>query len=71
MVTGREFAQADEWWSYRGTPMNLAAAFGRVLALLKDHGEAWFEAMTTIESFAWGDAYPSGACSSDHKPRER
>jgi hypothetical protein len=51
MVTGRDLAQPDEWWSYRGTPEELAVAFGRVWAVMKDRGEAWFVAMTTSERF--------------------
>jgi hypothetical protein len=50
-VTGDAEQQSDEWWSYRGSPRKIERTFEKVIRLLEERAEPWFQAMTTEESF--------------------
>jgi hypothetical protein len=50
-VTGDAEQQSDEWWSYRGSPRKMGRTLEKVIRLLEDRAEPWFQAMTTEERF--------------------
>jgi hypothetical protein len=50
-VTGDAEQQSDEWWPYRGSPRKIEKTLEKVIHLLENRAEPWFQTMTSEESF--------------------